>query len=115
MRTKDHFYKAIDHVQDKTVIENETKREKRSLGKDQLMLQAYDQIDINNKKLAFEMLEKLSKRDLKTGKRQARHKKFGLMSWVMGWEILSNARNIKTIKKNIRTLYLQNVLQEKQI
>ena len=68
MRTKDHFYKAIDHVQDKTVMENETKREKRSLGKDQLMLQAYDQIDINDKKLAFEMLEKLSKMDLKTGK-----------------------------------------------
>ena len=81
MRTKDHFYKAIDHVQDKTVMENETKREKRSLRKDQLMLQAYDQIDINDKKLAFEMLEKLSKIDLK---RQTRHKRFGIMSWVMG-------------------------------
>ena len=37
------------------------------------------------------------------------------MGWIIGWGILSNARNIKTIKKNIRTLYLQNVLQEKQI
>ena len=34
-------------------------KEKRgSLGKDQLMLQAYDQIDINDKKLAFEMFRK---------------------------------------------------------
>ena len=37
------------------------------------------------------------------------------MSWIMGWRILSNARNIKTVKKIIRTLSLQNVLQEKQI
>ena len=29
MRTKNHFYKAIDHVQDKTMVGNETKREKR--------------------------------------------------------------------------------------
>ena len=115
MRTKNHFYKAIDHVQDKTVVGNETKREKRSLEKDQLILQAYDQIDTNDEKLAFEILEKLGKIDLETGKRQTRHKIFGLMSWIMGWGILSNARNIKTIKKNIRTLYLQNVLQEKQI
>ena len=115
MRTKNHFYKAIDHVQDKTMVGNETKREKRGLEKDQLILQAYDRIDTNDEKLAFEILEKLGKIDLETGKRQTRHKRFGLMSWIMGWGILSNARNIKTIKKNIRTLYLQNVLQEKQI
>ena len=58
MRTKNHFYKAIDHVQDKTVVGNKTKREKRSLEKDQLILQAYDQIDTNDEKLALEMLEK---------------------------------------------------------
>ena len=33
----------------------------------------------------------------------------------MGWRIFSNARNIKQIKRNIRTLYLQNQLQERQI
>ena len=115
MRTKNHFYKAIDHVQDKTMVGNETKREKRGLERDQLILQAYDQIDTNDEKLAFEILEKLGKVDLETGKRQTRHKRFGLMSWIMGWGILSNARNIRTIKKNIRTLYLQNILQEKQI
>ena len=65
------------------------------------MLQAYEQIDINDEKLVFEMLEKLSGIDLETGKRQTRHKRFGLMSWVMGWGILSNARNIRTMKKDL--------------
>ena len=37
------------------------------------------------------------------------------MTWVMGWGIWSNSRNIKKIKKNIKTLFLQNVLQQKEI
>ena len=60
----------------------ETKREKRSLKQDQLLLQAYDQIDIRDEELTFEMLEKLSRIDLETGKRQTRHKRFGVGLWV---------------------------------
>ena len=37
------------------------------------------------------------------------------MSWVLGWGVYSNYKQIKTIKKNIRKLYFQNVLQERQI
>ena len=44
-----------------------------------------------------------------------RVKRFGIMSWIMGWGVYSNWRQIKSIKRNIRKLYLQNVLQERQI
>ena len=37
------------------------------------------------------------------------------MSWILGWGVYSNYNQIKTIKKNIRKLYFQNVLQERQI
>ena len=37
------------------------------------------------------------------------------MSWVLGWGVYSNYKQIKAIKKNIRKLYFQNVLQERQI
>ena len=37
------------------------------------------------------------------------------MSWIMGWGVYSNWRQIKTIKKNIKKLYEQNLLQEQQI
>ena len=36
-----------------------------------------------------------------------RTKRFGVMSWIMGWGIYSNWRQIKAIKKNIKKLYEQ--------
>ena len=94
---------------------NETKREKRDTEKVEVILEAYDQIDRNDYELAREILEKLGRIDIKTGKIQTRQKRFGIMNWIMGWGIFSNASNIKQIKRNIRTLYLQNQLQERQI
>ena len=114
-RTRDHFLKAIDHVQEKTKVANETKREKRDAKKVEAMLEAYDQIDRSDYELAREILEKLGRIDIKTEKIQTRQKRFGIMNWITGWGIFSNARNIKQIKRNIRTLYLQNQLQERQI
>ena len=37
------------------------------------------------------------------------------MSWIMGWGVYSNWRQIATMKGNIRKLYIQNILQERQI
>ena len=34
-----------------------------------------------------------------------RTKRFGIMSWIMGWGVYSNWRQIKAIKKNIKKLY----------
>ena len=39
-----------------------------------------------------------------------RTKRFGIMSWIMGWGVYSNWR-----QRNIRKLYKQNLLQEQQI
>ena len=45
----------------------------------------------------------------------SRQKRFGVMTWVMGWGVWSNAKNIKKIKENIEILQEQNILQEKEI
>ena len=37
------------------------------------------------------------------------------MSWVLGWGVYSNYRQISTLKRNNQILYQQNLLQEKQI
>ena len=39
----------------------------------------------------------------------------GIFTWILGWGIFSNARNIAKIKDNIHTLQKQNQLQDKQI
>ena len=47
---------------------NETNREKRDTEKVEAILEAYDQIDRNDYELAREILEKLGRMDIKTGK-----------------------------------------------
>ena len=42
-------------------------------------------------------------------------KRVGIFTWVLGWGIFSNARNIAKIKDNIHALQKQNQLQDKQI
>ena len=42
-------------------------------------------------------------------------KRVGLFTWILGWGLFSNARNISKIKDNLHTLQKQNQLQDKQI
>ena len=42
-------------------------------------------------------------------------KKVGIFTWILGWGIFSNARNIAKIKDNLHILQKQNHLQDKQI
>ena len=45
----------------------------------------------------------------------SRMKRVGLFTWILGWGVFSNARNIAKIKDNLCTLHQQNKLQDKQI
>ena len=42
-------------------------------------------------------------------------KRMGIFTWILGWGVYSNARNIAKIKDNLQTLQKQNQLQDKQI
>ena len=42
-------------------------------------------------------------------------KRVGIFTWILGWVVFSNARNIAKIKDNLYTLHQQNQLQDKQI
>ena len=46
--------------------------------------------------------------------KKRRNKRFGLAAWIMGWEI-GYFSSLRAIKDNIRTLQLQNKLQQDQI
>ena len=48
-------------------------------------------------------------------KNLSRMKRVGVFTWLLGWGIFSNIRNINKIKDNIHTLQKQNQLQDKQI
>ena len=59
--------------------------------------------------------EMIQKKYLGLNNTKHRTKRFGLATWILGWEVYSNTQNIMSIKRNIQTLYDQNILQEKQI
>ena len=42
-------------------------------------------------------------------------KRVGIFTWILGWGVFLNARNIAKIKDNLHTLQKQNQLQDKQI
>ena len=42
-------------------------------------------------------------------------KRVGILTWILGWGVYSNARSISKIKDNLHTLQKQNQLQDKQI
>ena len=42
-------------------------------------------------------------------------KRVGIFTWILGWGVYSNAKNIAKIKENIHALQEQNQLQDKQI
>ena len=42
-------------------------------------------------------------------------KRVGILMWILGWGVYSNARSISKIKDNLYTLQKQNELQDKQI
>ena len=45
----------------------------------------------------------------------SRMKRFGILTWILGWDVFSNAQSITKIKDNLHTLQKQNQLQEKII
>ena len=42
-------------------------------------------------------------------------KRVGILTWILGWGVFSNARNIVKIKDNLCTLHQQSQLQDEQI
>ena len=45
----------------------------------------------------------------------SRMKRTGIVTWILGWGIFSNARSISKIKDNLQIFQKQNQLQDKQI
>ena len=57
----------------------------------------------------------LSKINLPLHKNLSHMKRVGIFTWILGWGVYSNAKNIAKIKENLHTLQKQNQLQDKQI
>ena len=60
-------------------------------------------------------MEALSKINPSLHKNLSCMKRVGIFTWILGWGVYSNAKNIAKIKENLHILQEQNQLQDKQI
>ena len=63
----------------------------------------------------YEFLKALYKINPPLHKSLTRMKRVGILTWILGWGVYSNARSISKIKDSLHTLQKQNQLNDKQI
>ena len=112
------FLTMIDHIDyHQTQIQNNKTRTKRSV-----LYDIYGQYHTPTKMLtpseesflnAF--LKTLYKNNPSLHNKLSCMKRVGIITWILGWGVFSNARNIAKIKDNLHTLHQQNQLQDGQI
>ena len=119
-RIHEKFLKAIDHMEFHPTLGKEKKGTSYRLHKcstedrDASMAHQmkYLSPDIEMLRQGNEIIQI---RYLSVNNTKHQTKRFGLATWILGWGIYRNARNIMSIKKNIQNLYDQNIFQERQI
>ena len=115
-QTAEEFLSVIDHLETEAEEANPEIRKRHNDKVQQELKIAYSKVSKEEIEVLDDILRQVADKypDLDR-KVISRYKRFGIMSWIMGWGVYSNLRQIKTIKKNIKKLYQQNLLQEKQI
>ena len=109
------FLAAIDHLDYYPQYTNNT-REKRFIHEGKYYpKRQYEELNKEESALLDTILNEIKRLHPEVHKELIRVKRFNLMTWIIGWGTWSNRRNIRKIKKNIKILHEQNILQEKQI
>ena len=115
------FLKAIDHMEFHPTLGKEKKgtsyrlHKRSAKDRDASMIHQLKYLSPDDIKMLRQGNEIIQKKYLKVNSTRHRTKRFGLATWLLGWGVYRNAWDLRSIKRNIQTLYDQNILQEKQI
>ena len=112
------FLTAIDHIDyHPSQGQNNKTRTKRSM-----LYDIYGQYHTPTKMLAPSeesflnaFMKALYKINPSLHNKLSHMKRVGIFTWILGWGVFSNARNVAKIKDNLCTLHQQNQLQDEQI
>ena len=114
-QVKEEFMSVIDHLETEQDETDEKVRRKHNEKVNTNLKMAYSKVSKGELEDLATILDQVEIKFPGVKESLKRHKRFGIMSWIMGWGVYSNWRQIKAIKKNVRKLYEQNLLQEQQI
>ena len=112
---KNEFLSVIDHLDTEEEEGNEKERQEHNERTREELKLAYSRISKQSLQILNGIVEKVNNNYPMLKEKLRRVKRFGIMSWILGWGVFSNMRQIKTLKQNVQILYEQNLLQEKQI
>ena len=112
------FLKAIDHMEFHPTLGKEKKRglaidynRCSTRDRDLSMIHQMRYLSPDDIEMLRQGNEIIQKTYLKLNNTKHRTKRFGLATWLLGWGVYRNARDLRSIKRNIQNLYDQNVLQ----
>ena len=120
-KVHEKFLKAIDHMEFHPTLGKEKKGTSYRLHKcntkdrDARMAHQMKYLSPDDVEMLRQGNKIIQKRYLKVNKTKHQTKRFGLATWILSWGVYRNAHNLMAIKRNIQTLYNQNILQQKQI
>ena len=112
---KEEFLSVIDHLE---ISDEEPEVRKRKEHNDRVRQElkiSYSRVSTEELQTLNYVVEKVEESYPAIKDKLKRVKRFGVMSWVLGWGVYSNYKQIETLKENVQTLYDQNLLQEQQI
>ena len=111
--THKKFLTAIDHIEyHPSSIQNNTTRIKRSVLYDMYGQYHIPTISLTPSEEIFldAYMNTLYKINPSLHGKLSCMKRVGIFTWILGWEVFSNARNIAKIKDNLHILHQQNKL-----
>ena len=124
LETYKKFLRAIDHMEfhptlGKAKTRSTIRLKRQPKGKDKIIrasqyINQRDGLTKEDELMLKQADELIETKFLNKTTKKRRNKRFGLAGWIMGWAI-GHFTSFRAIKDNIRTLQLQNKLQEDQI
>ena len=112
---KEEFLSVIDHLETSDEEPEMRKRREHNDRVRQELKISYSRVSTEELQTLNFVVEKVEESYPTIKDKLKRIKRFGIMSWVLGWGVYSNYKQIETLKENVQTLYEQNLLQEQQI
>ena len=112
---KEEFLSVIDHLETSDEEPEMRKRREHNDRVRQELKISYSRVSTEELQTLNNVVKKVEESYPTIKDKLKRVKRFGIMSWVLGWGVYSNYKQIETLKENVQTLYEQNLLQEQQI
>ena len=105
----EEFLSVIDHLETESEEQDDEVRSQHNEKVEEELRIAYSKVSKEEMEVLDDIIGKVAAKYPELNRKIIKRvKRFGIMSWIMGWGVYSNMRQIKSIKRNIKkTLFAE--------